>query len=337
MIGSLSLIRRFAIPALLAACAASAQTLDVYNIDVEGGKATLYVSPSGQSMLVDAGYGGNNGRDAERIVAVAKAAGLKRIDWLVVTHYHQDHAGGVEPLAARFPIGTFVDHGPSSDLGKNIEPAYSSYQREAKKHRHITAKPGETIPIAGIEVRIATADGKAVAKPLPGGGQSNASCAKYRAIETDTGENAHSIGMLITYGAFRLADLGDLHWNQEHDLACPVNKVGPVDVYITTHHGTKTSGSPQMVWALHPKVAIMDNGAFKGGSQEAWQTIHDSPGLLDLWQLHYSPDRGERRNPPFDFIANVDEKCKGAWIKLSARADGTFMVENGRNGFKKGY
>jgi beta-lactamase superfamily II metal-dependent hydrolase len=309
----------------------------VYNIDVEGGKATLYVAPSGQSMLVDAGYGGFGGRDAERIIAAATAAGLKRIDYLVVTHYHQDHAGGVPQLAARFPIGVFIDHGPSSDLGKNIEPAYSAYQREAKKHRHIVAKPGDTIPIAGIEVRVVTADGKAIAQPLSGGGQPNPACANYHAMDKDPGENAHSIGMLITLGKFRLADLGDLYWNQEHDLACPANKLGPVDVYITTHHGTKTSGSPQMVWALHPKVTIMDNGESKGGSLEAWQTIHDSPGLVDLWQLHYSPDRGEKRNPPLQFIANLEERNPAAWIKLAARADGTFTVENSRNGFKKEY
>lgn len=145
-------------------------------------------------------------------------------------------------------------------------------------------------------MQVVSAAGVAIAKPLAGAGQPNPLCASYQPLKPDTGENAHSIGFILTYGAFRLSDLGDLYWNQEHDLSCPVNKVGTVDAYLTTHHGTKTSGSPQMVNALHPKVAIMNNGPTKGGSVEAWQTIHDSSGLIDIWQLHLATAHAHDHN-----------------------------------------
>jgi beta-lactamase superfamily II metal-dependent hydrolase len=327
----------------LALCLAGALTLsaagslDVYAIDVEGGKATLFVSPSGQSMLVDTGYDGHRGRDAERIVAAAKAAGVKQIDYLIITHYHQDHVGGVPQLAARIPIRTFVDHGKNFEQAKDNAGVYDAYIKAREKGKHIEVKAGDRIPIEGMEVEVVTASGVAIAAPLAGGGQANPACASYHAIAADKGENAHSIGIVVTYGAFRLADLGDLYWNQEHDLACPNNKLGVVDVYLTTHHAKKTSGLPQMVWALHPKVAIMNNGPATGGAEQSWQTIHDSPGLVDLWQLHYATANDAAHNAPENFIANSGEPCRGNWIHLSAREDGTFTVANGRNHFEKTY
>ena len=317
---------------------AAADDLRVYAVDVEGGKSTLYVSPTGESMLVDTGYGDFNNRDADRIVAAAQAAGVKQIDYLVITHYHGDHVGGVAQLAAKLPIRACFDHGRMfGTVNPDAKAGYDAYVALRAKGSHTVVKPGDTIPIKGIQVDVVAAAGKAIAKALPGAGQRNPVCASYKALDRDTGENAHSIGMLITYGRFRLADLGDLFWNQEHDLACPNIKLGVVDVYMTTHHGTKTSGSPQMVDALHPKVAIMNNGADKGGSVEAWQTIHDSPGLVDLWQLHSSNEGGKAHNAPEAFIANPSVPCQGKWIELTAQKDGTFTVVNGRNGFQKTY
>jgi beta-lactamase superfamily II metal-dependent hydrolase len=314
----------------LLACAsllAAADNLRVYAIDVEGGKSTLYVSPSGESMLVDAGYAGFHNRDADRIAAAARAAGVKQIDYLVVTHYHADHVGGVAQLAARLPIRAFFDHGKMSvALDPDAKAGYNAYLALRAKGPYTVVKPGDTIPIKGIQVEVVTAAGEAIASALPGAGQPNPLCATYHALDEDGGENAYSIGMLIAYGNFRLADLGDLFWNQEHDLACPDNKLGVVDVYMTTHHGARTSGSPQMVDALHPKVAIMNNGADKGGSVEAWQTIHDSPGLVDLWQLHFSNEGGKAHNVPEAFIANPSVPCQGKWIELTAQKDGTFTV-----------
>lgn len=315
----------------------AAGSLDIYAIDVEGGKSTLFVSPSGQSMLVDTGYDGQRNRDADRIVAAVKAAGVKQIDYLVITHYHQDHVGGVPQLAARIPIRNFVDHGKNFEAVKDNGALYDAYVKIRDKGNHIEVQAGDRIPIQGMQVEVVTASGVAIRRPLPGAGQANPACASYQPIQPDTGENAHSIGIVVTYGSFRLADLGDLYWNQEHDLACPNNKLGVVDVYLTTHHAKKTSGSPQMVWALHPRVAIMNNGPTTGGAAQSWQTIHDSPGLADLWQLHYATANDAAHNAPENFIANSGEPCKGNWIKLSVREDGAFTVVNGRNHYEKTY
>ena len=333
-------MRVLAVGVLLSAFAAfcpAAKNLEVYAIDVEGGKSTLYVSPSGESMLVDTGYAGFNNRDANRIAAAAKLAGVKQIDYLVITHYHADHAGGVPQLAAKLPIRNFVDHGAAVENDKDTQVRVIAYRSFRDKGNHILAAPGTVIPIKGIEVRVVTSAGKAIDSPLPGAGQPNPACASYKAPDPDLGENGRSIGMLITYGKFRLADLGDLFWNQEHDLACPANKIGTVDVYMTTHHGGDKSNSPQMVWALHPKVAIMNNGPKKGGTPEGWQTIHDSPGLLDLWQLHFSEAGGQGHNSPDPFLANLDEACQGQSIRLTVQPDGAFTVFNSRNKYEKTY
>jgi competence protein ComEC len=318
----------------------SASDLAVYAIDVEGGKSTLFVSPTGESMLVDTGYDGFKGRDANRIVAAAASAGVKQIDYLVITHYHHDHVGGVAQLAAKMPIRNFVDHGQNFEDAKDNAAVYNAYLAVRKKGNHIVVKAGDRIPIQGIQVDVVTASGVAIAQPLPGAGQPNPACVTYHPLSVDTGENAHSIGMVVTYGSFRLVDLGDLYWNQEHDLACPTNKLGVVDVYLTTHHAKKTSGSPQMVWALHPKAAIMNNGPTTGGAEQAWQTIHDSPGLLDLWQLHFASANGHAHNSPDALIANLAEDsghCQGAWIQLTASKDGAFTIQNSRTHFSKSY
>jgi beta-lactamase superfamily II metal-dependent hydrolase len=324
---------------LFLAGSVQAQSLHIYAIDVEGGKSTLYVSPSGESMLIDAGYAGNNNRDTDRIAAAAKAAGIKRIDYLVVTHYHGDHAGGVPQLAARIPIGKIYDHGDIYDESNaNTKAVALPYFKVREKYPHETVKPGDTIPIKGLQVDIVAASGNSIAKPLPGAGRSNVLCGAYQALPPDPGENARSLGMIITFGDLRISDLGDLFWNKEYDLACPANKLGTVDIYMTTHHGTQTSGSPQIVHALHPKVAIMNNGADKGGSVKAWTAIKDSPGLEDLWQLHYSNEGGREHNVSEKYIANPSAaNDKGYSIEVLAQADGSFTVRNNRNQFEKSY
>lgn len=324
---------------LLVAAALGAQarqTLDIHFIDVEGGQATLIVSPSGESMLVDTGYVGFNGRDADRIAAAVKQAGLSRIDYLVVTHYHADHVGGVPALAARVPIRTFVDHGPTVERDDQPAALYNAYLETRAKGRHVLARPGDTLPVAGLNVRFVAAAGDLITKPLPGAGQPNPLCRDYTPADPDPTENARSVGMVIEYGRFRMLDLGDLTWNKEHDLVCPNNLLGTVDVYLTTHHGLNLSGPAVIVHAVHPRVAVMNNGARKGGMPAAWRIIRDSPGLADLWQLHYSVEGGADHNVPEAFIANLDETTANE-IRISARQDGSFVVTNGRNGHTKTY
>ncbi|HKE28484.1 MAG TPA: MBL fold metallo-hydrolase [Bryobacteraceae bacterium] len=324
---------------LLNAVLLAAQTLHIYAIDVEGGKSTLYVSPSGESMLVDTGYAGNNNRDADRIVAAMKAAGVKRLDYLVITHYHGDHAGGVPQLAAKIPIGKIYDHGDNFEKSNpKTQAIFAPYEKLRENYPHQAVKPGDAIPIKDLHVVVVGAAGNSIAKPLPGAGQANPLCGNYQSLPPDPGENARSVALIITFGNLRISDLGDLFWDKEYELSCPVNKLGTVDIYMTTHHGTATSGSPQMVHALHPKVAIMNNGADKGGSIKAWTTIENSPGLEDLWQLHYSNEGGKDHNVAEKFIANPSaEKDGGYAIEVLAEFDGSFTVRNDRNHFEKTY
>ena len=329
---------RLSLLILLLTLACAGQELRVYAIDVEGGKATLYISPSGESMLLDAGYDGNHARDAERIAAAAREAGVKQIDFLVITHYHADHFGGVAQLAARLPIRTFVDHGPNFESGKDVGKLFETYTALRAKANHIVVKAGDRIPIQGLQVDVVTSAGIPIAKPLAGGGARNPLCANYLPIKDDTGENSRSIGVVVTLGRFRLSDLGDLYWNQEGDLACPNNRIGVVDVYMTTHHGKQTSGAPALVDAMRPRAAIMNNGPDTGAAETHWETIAQSPGHPDIWQLHYAANNSKNYNAPKAFIANLQGKdCAGSGILLSARPDGAFVIRNLRTSKEKRY
>jgi competence protein ComEC len=319
-----------------AAIAPAAKTLDMYFVDVEGGQATLIVTPSGQSLLVDTGWRGFNGRDADRIVQAAKKAHIKKLDYVLITHYHRDHVGGAPQLADRLPVDTWIDHGPMREDVKVVREDFADYDRLPKTH-HLVVKPGDTIPLKGVEITVVSSDGAVVGQQLPGAGQPNPACANSARRPVDTTENARSIGFVLKYGAFRFIDLGDLTWDKELDLTCPANKLGTMDVYLVSHHGWKESGSPALVDALHPRVAIMDNGARKGGTPETWQTIRDSPGLEDIWQLHYSMEGGTSHNAADPFIANVDEACQGKPLVLTASEDGSFSVTNTRNNYSKSY
>lgn len=335
-------MRAFLIVLLAAASAvllpAAKKNLEIYFIDVEGGQATLFVTPSGDSMLIDTGWSGHNSRDANRIAAAAKHAGVKAIDYLLVTHFHEDHVGGVPQLAARLPIRNFIDHGESVEHDPRAKELYAAYSEYRGKGAHILAKPGITIPVKGLDVKVLTADGDEIESPLPGAGQPNPLCAADPLKAPDATENARSIGTLITFGNFRALDMGDLTWNKEHQLVCPNNKIGTVDLYIVSHHGSDLSGSPAFAQGIHARVAIMDNGARKGGSPSVWQTIHNSPGLDDIWQLHYAIAGGKDNNAADTFIANTDEAGDQAnWIEVTVHPDGSFVVANTRNKFSKTY
>jgi competence protein ComEC len=338
-----SLLRSLLLQALACALlstvvkAAESRSLQIFFIDVEGGQATLMVTPSGQSLLIDTGWPEFNGRDAGRIVAAAKAAGVNRIDYVVITHFHRDHVGGVTQLASQIKIGTFVDHGPNMEDAAASREDYAAYEKVAANSKRLTVKPGDQIRMKDMKVVVLTAAGEHITTPLPGAGQPNPLCASEPEAAVDSTENARSLGTLITFGKFRFLDLGDLTKRKERDLVCPNNLIGTVDLYLTTHHGVNQSNAKVIVDAIHPRVSIMNNGVHKGGSPDAWETIHDSPGLQDLWQLHYAMGSDKAHNVSEMFIANPEEKCEGKYIKVTAETNGTFTVLNSGNNFKKTY
>ena len=290
----------------------ASKPLQFYFVDVEGGQATLVVSPSGESLLIDTGWPGYEGRDADRILAAAHQAGLKQIDYVLITHYHRDHVGGVPQLVDGIKVGTFVDHGPNLDDSQVTRADYAAYEKAIAGHAHVLVKPGWGLPIKGIQVRVISAAGEHITEPLPGAGQANSFCAAEPVAAVDDTENARSVGVMITYGQFRFLDLGDLTKKIELEIACPDNLLGKVDLFLVSHHGADLSNPKALVWALHPQVAIIDNGARKGASPAAWQVVHDSPGLQDLWQLHYAEESDKLHNTDPERIANVKENCEGS-------------------------
>ncbi len=317
-----------------------AKPLMVYLMDVEGGQSTLFVTPSHQSLLVDTGWPDHNGRDADRIAAVVKQAGLDHIDYVLITHFHQDHVGGVPNLAQRIRIGTYIDHGMNREPSDApTQQGWEQYQT-VLAHSHaqrILAKPGETVPLAGLTTTIVSADGNLIGAPLPGAGQPNPYCKTSPTRPADHTENARSVGIVMQYGKLRLVDLGDLTWDKEMQLMCPVNKLGKMDVYIVSHHGWDKSGSPAFVDAIAPRVAIMDNGETKGGSPSTWAIIEKSPRLKNLWQLHYSAEGGAQHNVADVYIANLKGGADGNYIRLSAYPDGKVVVFNSRTQQSKTY
>ncbi|MGC1452972.1 MAG: MBL fold metallo-hydrolase [Candidatus Sulfotelmatobacter sp.] len=326
-----------ALGASTARAAAAPKSLQIYFIDVEGGQATLVVSPLGQSLLIDTGWPGYEGRDADRIVAAAHQAGIQQLDYVLITHYHRDHVGGVPQLADGIKIGAFVDHGPNLEDSEVTRADYAAYEKAIAGHAHVVVKPGWGLPIKGVEVKVLAAAGDHITSPLPGVGEANFYCNSQPAAEVDNTENARSVGVLITYGHFRFLDLGDLTKKKEIELACPNNLLGTVDLFLVTHHGADLSNPKALVWALHPRVAIIDNGARKGSSPAAWQIVHDSPGLEDLWQLHYAAESDKDHNVADERIANLKENCEGKYLKVAAETDGTFTVTNARTGAQKTY
>ncbi len=312
--------------------------LQVYFIDVEGGQSTLFVMPGGETLLVDTGNPG--GRDAGRIVAMCKAAGVTRIDTLVITHYHVDHVGGLPEVVAQIPVGRFIDHGPNRETPdiQGSAPTiagFNAYQKVLANSQaeHLTAKPGDVLPVKGMHVEVVSADGEVIGKPLAAGGEQNAACANSPLKDVENSENDRSIGMVMTFGRLRILDMGDLTWAKERGLMCPVNKLGKVDVYVVSHHGLDRSGSPAFVEAIAPRVAIEDNGPHKGGAPSTYETIEGSPRLKDLWQLHTAEVPGAK-NVAESRIANLAGTTPDAanFIKLTGHADGSFSVTNGRTG-----
>lgn len=311
--------------------------LAIYAIDVEGGQATLLVSPSGGSLLVDTGWLGNNGRDAGRIEQAMKDAGITGIDKVLITHFHTDHVGGVPNLVERVKVGEFLDHGVNREDSDITRKDFANYVKAVGKTPRRTVHPGDVINIPGLNIVVITADGEHI-KSVPGiKPEPNPYCASEPKWELDQTENPRSAGILVRFGTFSFLDLGDLTKPKEIDLVCPNNPIGHVSLYLVNHHGFNQSNTKAFVDAIHPRVAIMDNGAHKAGSPEAWQTVHESPGLLDLWMLHTAEDSDAAHNSAEELIANPRGDGDGHYLKVIAEKDGSFNVTNSRTGKTKEY
>jgi len=348
---------------LLSGQSRAGRTLDIYVIDVEGGNATLFVSPTGQSLLVDTGNLVGATRDADRIMAAARDAGISQIDHLIVTHWHSDHYGGLAELASRIPIRHFIDHGPNVQPSPAVDEFLKTdYPQLYSRSTHTVAKAGDQVAMTGLDVRILSSAGQVMTTPLPGAGRANPYCAAFKPGDNNA-EDPQSLVTHVRFGRFRAVHPGDLTRNKEFELMCPSDRVGGVDVLLGLHHGQDTSNSEVLVHALHPRVAIMNNGTRKGGGPEVMRVVHSSPGLEDLWQIHFSVLSGQEYTVPGLFIANLVDDQPGTmpiapvplpqpgagappppvhngrayWIKVSAREDGTFTVTNARNGFSKNY
>jgi competence protein ComEC len=338
--GAVGAMAVVALAAVLAIAAHAATTLDIYFIDVEGGQSTLIVTPAGESLLVDTGYGGNDGRDARRIMTAVRDAGLTRIDYLLITHFHQDHDTGIVDLAPQIPIGTFVDHGGlSPDAPKDggyadILRAYKTYVAIRAKGKHLDAKPGDRIPVKGVDVVVVSSAAATITAPLAGGGQPNPACTPHAPEPGEKIENPRSTGFHLRFGSFRFVDLGDLTGSPLFALFCQKNLLGPADLYLLPHHGGDDVSHPAYAAALRPRAAILNNGETKGGGARTFAMLRQA-GPFDVWQLHRSANRGVE-NFADERIANVDTKT-GFGIKVRASGDGAFTITNQRTGATKTY
>jgi competence protein ComEC len=338
----LSALGAVAVLATGGAAVRAARTLDIYFIDVEGGQSTLIVAPTGQAMLVDAGWSGSGNRDADRILAAARDAHVERLETLLVTHFHEDHAGGIPEVAKRLPVAAYLDYGEPVETGEFATKPFTAYAavRAGGVVRH--PKPGDHLalgPPKGVELDVVSAGGALVSRAIKGAsGTPNPACATLAEQPVDPTENQRSLGVRLTFGRFTFLDLGDLSGVNLAALACPVNLLGHAAAYLVPHHGNSDSAIPAVVAAVTPRVAVLNNGVTKGGGPSGFAVLHAAAGIEDVWQLHRSKNDGAA-NYPDPFIANLEEgdKDAGAWIKLSADTSGSFTVTNGRTGVTRSY
>ena len=333
------------------------KNFEIYWIDVEGGASTLFISPTGESLLFDTGFPGNGDRDAKRIYAAAQNAGLRQLDHVVISHWHADHEGGLAALAKMIPMLHFYDHG--NGVEQADRERLEDYKAIAGNKRTIL-KPGDTIPFGSVQVRVLVSEGPMIAKPINGGGP-NALCANHQHMGPAGPENQRMVGLSLTYSNFKLASLGDLDWQRELELVCPVNKIGSVTVYTINRHGAlDNSGTPALLGAIRPQVIVVNNGPRKGlhvpfdqvrpitvsgvtpapYEKNHYLRLAKTPGVLGIWQTHLSlADSDPAHNTARDMIANLEEgpADQGNWIHASVQTDGTYTITNGRNGFSRTY
>jgi competence protein ComEC len=299
---------------LVAAAQGRTGILTIHYIDTEGGQSTLFVGPTGESLLVDTGNAGE--RDLGRIADTLRTAGISKIDHLWTTHYHGDHVGALLELTKQFPVAHFYDHGGPHPNDRIVSPQFLSAYEALSAGKRTIVKPGDKVKMTGLDITVVASANQFIRSNLQGGGNQNASCTGVQPKDESSyfdPDNGESAGFVLSYGRFRTIDLGDLTWNGELDLMCPTNRIGTVDLYLTSHHGLEKSGSPALVQALRPRVVVMNNGTRKGGTPAVFANLQQTVGIEDLWQLHWSYNVG-LENAPARFIANVDDAATIAGV-----------------------
>jgi len=314
-------------------------TLDIYWVDVEGGAATLIVTPAQESILMDAGWDRDDERDAKRIQDAMEDANIDHIDYFITSHYHRDHVDGLPAIASRVPIGRFIDHGDSVEQDRpNGSASWNAYLSVADGKRR-TIAPGDKLPLDGIEFSFVTARRQTIESPFSPT-VNNPHCQSASPGDDLQGENASSVGYLLSLGAFQFLNLGDVTPNIQHELACPENRLGVVDLYQIPHHGMRNALSAALTWAVQPKVAVINNGPHKGGGPDSYEIIEDIEGLEDIWMMHRALDTDDAHNTSERLTANKtdEDDCEGYWIRAMVHPDGrSYVMMNGRTGLSRSY
>ena len=308
--------------------------LDIYFIDVEGGAATLFITPEGESLLIDSGYPTPDDRDLNRILKVVReVAGKRQLDHASVSHWHQDHFGNHAALAGRIPIKNFWDRGIPETLSEDKTfPERAAAYRAATQNKSKTLKVGDKLPLRSgktpLEMKTVTASGEVLANS----GEPNPFAAENRPQPDDTSDNAKSVSLLLSFGPFRFLTCGDLTWNTEAKLVIPNNPIGKVDLFMVTHHGLNQSNNPVLVKAIDPRVTVMCNGPTKGGDRQTLETLRQVKSLQAQFQLHRNINLSAGEQTPAEFIANsgTTAECQGVYVKASVAPDGkSYTVQIG--------